>query len=62
MPLCSVDLPLLKFLNLSHVRFNDMEDLMILIYGCPMLLILRTSHIEAGDGVTVGGGYLKPLS
>ncbi|MCI22719.1 F-box/RNI/FBD-like domain protein, partial [Trifolium medium] len=58
----SVDLPLLKELYLSKVHFNGMDDLIRLIYGCPILEILTTSFVETSNGVTVGGGYLKPLS
>ncbi|MCH92368.1 F-box/LRR-repeat protein, partial [Trifolium medium] len=65
LPRCSVDLPLLKYLYLDDVRFHDMENLIRLIYECPMLEILKTTNVkvevEAGDGVTAGG-YLKPLS
>ncbi|PNX99255.1 F-box/LRR-repeat protein [Trifolium pratense] len=64
-PRCSVDLPLLKYLYLDNVRFHDMDNLIRLIYECPMLEFLRISNIEfeveSGDGVTAGG-YLKPLS
>jgi hypothetical protein len=56
---CSVDLPSLKTLDLNSVSFHDMENLMRLIYGCPVLAYLKISQVEAGDGVT---GNLKPLS
>ncbi|MCH81931.1 F-box/LRR-repeat protein [Trifolium medium] len=62
MTCCSVDLPLLKELYLSKVRFSDMDDLNRLVYGCPILEILTTSFVETSNGVAVGGGYLKPLS
>ncbi|GAU33934.1 hypothetical protein TSUD_357330 [Trifolium subterraneum] len=61
MSCCSVDLPLVKDLYLSRVRFNDMKSLLMLIYGCRILEILRTSYIETSEEVTVVG-YLKPLS
>jgi hypothetical protein len=34
---CSVDLPSLKTLDLNSVSFHDMENLMRLISGCPIL-------------------------
>ncbi|GAU25350.1 hypothetical protein TSUD_216880 [Trifolium subterraneum] len=58
---CSVDLPLLKTLDLSFVTFQDMEDVMKLISGCPILEKLRTLDVKATSGVTLGG-YYKPLS
>ncbi|GAU33930.1 hypothetical protein TSUD_357290 [Trifolium subterraneum] len=58
---CSVDLPSLKTLYLESVSFHDMENLMRLISGCPILENLKTSCVKAKVGVTIGG-YLKPLS
>jgi hypothetical protein len=55
----SVDLPSLQILDMELVCFHDMENLMRLIYGCPVLAYLKISQVEAGDGVT---GNLKPLS
>jgi hypothetical protein len=58
---CSVDLPMLKTLELFNVCFDDMENLIRLISGCPMLENLKTSSVGANAGVTPGG-YFKPLS
>ncbi|MCI03085.1 F-box/LRR-repeat protein, partial [Trifolium medium] len=60
---CSVDLPLplLKTWDLYKVGFDDMENLMRLISGCPVLENLKTSFVEVSAGVTAGG-YFKPLS
>jgi len=59
---CYVHLPSLKILNLCliHIQFEDMEDLMKLLSGCPMLEDLNIGHVEATTGVTPGG-YFKPL-
>lgn len=61
---CSVHLPLLKTLDLMNVRFDDIEDLNKLIYGCPILENLTISYVKAASSssVTVGIGYSKPLS
>ncbi|MCH85760.1 F-box/LRR-repeat protein [Trifolium medium] len=58
---CSVDLPSLKTLDLHSVSFHDMENLMRLISGCPILENLTTLFVETRAGLTVGG-YFKPLS
>jgi hypothetical protein len=57
---CSVDLPSLKTLDLNGVSFHHMENLVRLIYGCPILENLKTSWVKQRAGVTVGG-YYKPL-
>jgi hypothetical protein len=58
---CSVDLPLLKTLDLFNVRFDDMENLIRLISRCPVLENLKTSTVDARGCFTVGG-YFKPLT
>ncbi|GAU33936.1 hypothetical protein TSUD_357360 [Trifolium subterraneum] len=58
---CSVDLPVLKTLDLFNVRFDAMENLMRLISGCPVLENLKTSYVVARVAVTAGE-YFKPLS
>ncbi|MCH81217.1 F-box/LRR-repeat protein [Trifolium medium] len=58
---CSVDLPSLKTLDLDRVSFHDMENLMRLISGCPVLENLTVSDVETRAGLTIGG-YFKPLS
>ncbi|AES95306.1 putative leucine-rich repeat 2 [Medicago truncatula] len=60
---CSVHLPLLKTLDMMNVRFDDMEDLNKLIYGCPILENLTISYVkaESAGSIIAGGGYSKPL-
>jgi hypothetical protein len=74
MSYCSVDLPLLKTLDLRFVRFECMEDFMKLLSGCPILENLRTSYVKTTahfrmvrhiDSMyelmeAVEGGYSKP--
>ncbi|MCH99532.1 F-box/LRR-repeat protein [Trifolium medium] len=43
---CSIDVPLLKTLDLFNVGFDDMENLMRLISGCPVLENLKTSLLK----------------
>ncbi|MCH87920.1 F-box/FBD/LRR-repeat protein, partial [Trifolium medium] len=42
---CSVDLPLLKKLDLNDILFHDMEDIMELLSGCPKLEDLSTRFL-----------------
>lgn len=57
---CSADLPLLKTLCLTLVKFEDMKDFMNLLSGCPILEYLHTIGVESTTGITVGG-CIKPL-
>jgi hypothetical protein len=58
---CSVDLPLLKKLDLNAILFKDMEDIMELLSGCPNLEDLSTHCVNGTQGVLCGG-YFKPLT
>jgi hypothetical protein len=58
---CSVDLPLLKKLDLNDILFKDMEDIMELLSGCPKLEDLSTHCVNGTQGV-LSGGYFKPLT
>ncbi|MCH95765.1 F-box/LRR-repeat protein, partial [Trifolium medium] len=58
---CSVDLPLLKNLDLFFVRFECMEDFMKLLSGCPVLENLKTSYVKTTAQFNMKG-YGDPVS
>jgi hypothetical protein len=55
---CSVDLPLLKTLDLFFVRFECMADFIKLLSGCPILENLKTSHVKT----TARFDYIDPVT
>jgi hypothetical protein len=58
---CSVDLPLLKILYLSNIRFKQMKNFIKILSSCPQLLKLHANNVIATTGVTTGG-CINPLS
>jgi hypothetical protein len=58
---CSVDLPLLKILYLSNIRFKHMKNFIKILSSCPQLLKLHANNVIATTGVTTGG-CINPLS
>jgi hypothetical protein len=58
---CSVDLPLLKTLDLYFVRFECMEDFIKLLSGCPILENLKTSYVKTTTHFD-REGYIDPMA
>ncbi|XP_057440208.1 probable FBD-associated F-box protein At1g32375 [Lotus japonicus] len=46
----SFELPSLKSLHLSHVKFDKGQYLIEILYGCPMLEDLKTRNLDYGTG------------
>ncbi|WJX62825.1 hypothetical protein P8452_47780 [Trifolium repens] len=57
---CSVDLPLLKTLDLYFVRFECIEDFMKLLSGCPILENLKTLYVKT-TAYFDNEGYIDPM-